>query len=86
MERRPTRICSCCGQSYKEWKKQDNEGNMCQKCTTWGLRREVKELHKSEKLIADSLNEENRAKFLTFPSFKRKLIVAQAWKDGILTY
>lgn len=38
-----TRTCSCCGQGYKEWKEQDIEGNNCQKCTVWILRREVEE-------------------------------------------
>ena len=79
-------VCSCCGAHFKDWKNQENEGANCKKCTVSILRKEVKEIKKSISLLCENLSEENKIKLLQMPFFKQRIIVYEAFEDGILSY
>jgi DNA-directed RNA polymerase subunit RPC12/RpoP len=80
------RVCSDCGAYFHDWKHQDNEGANCPRCTVKILRKEVKEYHISIDLLCTSLNDANQAKLRSMPFLTQRIIVEEAFRDGILTH
>lgn len=79
-------LCSRCGSHYREWKNQDIEGNLCPRCTVSVLRVKVKEYHTSIDLLCDNLTDENSNMLRHFPFIKQRIIVEEAFKEGILIW
>lgn len=81
-----TRLCSCCGAYYREWKEQDIEGNNCSRCTVWVLRGIVKRYHDSVELLCSRLKPENAEKLRKSPFLMKRYYVEKAFEKGILTW
>lgn len=84
--------CGCCGDGFSSTLEeqarhdQDTGYGICPRCEEWIGGRQDAEWRKTQKLVAESLNPANRAKFLGFDEELQRGIVAQMIDEGILTY
>jgi hypothetical protein len=85
-------ICGCCGRAFFSTDEvqapfdQDSGYGFCAPCALENEQRNEDEWNKLEKLVADSLNETNRAKFLSYDLELRRGLMLQMMDDGVITW
>ena len=83
--------CGCCGNYFDVWagyKDQDQDAGfgICKKCQGWIDQRNEDHWKKLEAKVANSLNEKNRARFLSFELGVRRGFILKMMDEGVITW